>query len=292
MNADNITYIVVGLMVLGLVGWFILKSKSKNKVITTIQDGIALVNNEIFQYAVDGADSRDLMYTAKNLDNLPDRVDPRPNIAAPMHQNGLNACVPMAAVGAMENNDIRSGKPFTAYAPMFVYYNALMKKNEGHNTVTGRTVLKVLSEKGVCSEQLWPYDVSKINTKPSPEAYEDALKHKIGPYFRIEESLKYKRLAGLKDALADGKYVMFGIVAHDNIRSDRLAANGGVLDMPGPHDKELGKHVMLAIGYDDSRRKIIAVGSAGPTWADHGIVYVDYGYAELQGYGHDFWVIT
>jgi C1A family cysteine protease len=91
---------------------------------------------------------------------------------------------------------------------------------------TVRDSMRSLARCGVCSEQDWPFDVSKKNIKPSDEAFERAKSHKIAAYYRLDPqrpdrydenfSMKDREKVGaavldsLRRCLAEGYPVVFG----------------------------------------------------------------------------------
>lgn len=124
---------------------------------------------------------------------------------------------------------------------LFIYYAAreITKKREKSKdpicdggTCT-RDALKALADVGVCSERDWPYNDSDekiFNGKPPLRAYNEAAKHKITAFYRLDpdrpdaENLELSSpqreatgqivLTNLKCCLTEGYPVIFGFTAY------------------------------------------------------------------------------
>ncbi len=44
---------------------------------------------------------------------------------------------------------------------------------------------KTVNHLGICSEDIWAFNTSLVNTKPSQQAYEEATNHRVTKYERI-----------------------------------------------------------------------------------------------------------
>jgi C1A family cysteine protease len=112
---------------------------------------------------------------------------------------------------------------------LFIYYNARVKENGGdqHLTDSGTTLtsaIEALEELGTCLESLWPYDISKCNTRPSNEAYKQAKLHPITDALQIKINLNE-----MKSCLAQGFPFAFGLTLFSSFGR---AASSGVVPMP------------------------------------------------------------
>jgi C1A family cysteine protease len=61
--------------------------------------------------------------------------------------------------------------------------------------------------------------------------------------------------------------------------------------MPGPHEGMLGKHAVMAVGYEHDRRRLTARNSWGPGYGLKGYFTMPYEYLEREDYSSDFWTI-
>ena len=93
---------------------------------------------------------------------------------------------------------------------LFIYYNARVKgSRSGIVNDTGCSMtdaIEALEEFGTCLESIWPYDISRVNTRPDDEAYEQAETHKIYKATEIDLNLNE-----MKSCLAQGFPFAFGL---------------------------------------------------------------------------------
>jgi len=61
--------------------------------------------------------------------------------------------------------------------------------------------------------------------------------------------------------------------------------------MPGPQEKVVGGHAVVAVGYDDSTRQFIVRNSCNTTWGLKGYCMMPYGYLTDTNLADDFWTI-
>ena len=115
---------------------------------------------------------------------------------------------------------------------LFIYYNARVKDQKSEKVVdTGCTmtsVIEALEEFGTCLESIWPYDISRVNTRPNDQAYQEAKRHKITEALRININL-YE----MKSCLAQGFPFAFGLKLYSSFDQ---AATTGVVPMPNTED--------------------------------------------------------
>jgi C1A family cysteine protease len=142
-----------------------------------------------------------------------------------------------------------------------------------------RDGLKSLAKFGVCSEQLWPYDVQNFNYKPSEECYEDAKKRKI---------LKYQKLISnyyITQVLNNNKPVVFGMQIYESFMD--LNERIFTVNFPGRKERSLGGHAMCMVGYDLKNRLFLAKNSFGTSWGNEGYCWIPFDYITQEGY--DIW---
>jgi C1A family cysteine protease len=153
---------------------------------------------------------------------------------------------------------------------LFIYYNARVAdaaedsgdgSGTGAVTDSGSTVtsaIETLEDIGCCLESTWPYDISKVNEKPSDAAYAEAPPYKVTEAFQVNLDL-----TEMKKCLAQGFPFSFGLMiypSYDDLKSD------GIAPMPGSNEQSDGSHCQLAVGYNDSTQSFIVRNSWGPEW--------------------------
>jgi C1A family cysteine protease len=201
-------------------------------------------------------------------------------------QGAVGSCTGQAFAGMLEYLDRRDDSAHADVSRLFIYYNERRLEDTVNEDAGAyiRDGIKALKEWGVCDEYLWPYVESRYSIRPSPMAYQDALKRRIVAYYRVSS------LSDLKSALAEGNPVVFGFTVYSSFESAEVTKTG-VMSMPGANDEFRGGHAVLAVGYDDETRRLIVRNSWGETWGDKGYFTMPYGYIENEDLSADFWVI-
>lgn len=207
-----------------------------------------------------GYDSRDYRY-AVNPSGLPETVSLKAYAGAIDNQLSVGSCTACALTSAMELLCKRGGFD-VELSRLFLYYNARPDPtlDIGSNI---REAIKTLVKIGVPLESAWPYEISKVNVKPSAEAYTAAEKYRVERF-----SCTGTKLASdneqRKAALAQGYPVIIGMY------------------MEG-----VGNHSMCIVGYD--KTGFIVENSWGEEWGDGG--YFTLSYEDATAKLYDSWVI-
>ncbi|HTB79532.1 MAG TPA: C1 family peptidase [Opitutaceae bacterium] len=234
-------------------------------------------------------DHRDHLYAApmQVVAKLPSKVDLRPQCPPVYDQGQLGSCTANSIGGGFEFTLIKEKKPDFMPSRLFIYYNervieGTVKSDSGAQIRDG---IKSIANQGVCAESEWPYIITKFTTKPPAKAYKDALKNQALSYSRVTQSLNQ-----FKGCLASGYPFVFGITVYESFESQEVAKTGNV-PMPASHEKSLGGHAILAVGYDDSTQRFIIRNSWGPGWGQKGYFTLPYAYLLDTGLSSDFWTI-
>jgi C1A family cysteine protease len=217
---------------------------------------------------------------------LPPAVDLRPGCSPVEDQGELGSCTANALVGSLEYLMKKDKAKFADMSRLFIYYNERVIEHTVR-TDSGAMIrdgIKTLAKQGACTEKSWPYDTAKFAVKPPKPCYAEALDYQILSYARIDS------LEELRACLAEGFPVVFGFSAYESFESPELRKTG-VLEMPGPEERMLGGHAVLAVGYDDSSRRIIVRNSWGRRWGIKGYFTMPYAYASSRDLSDDFWTI-
>ena len=233
-------------------------------------------------------DHRDKYYDEirKKPARLPRRVDLRPLCSAVKYQRHLQSCTSHAISAALEFLEKKDHVHFEDLSRLFIYYNErlLTKKTNIDSGARLRDGIKSLREYGVCPEKLWPYVISRFRQKPPPRCYREARKHRITSYHRI------MAVDEMKVCLAEGYPFVCGISVYQSFLS-RKVAHTGHIDLPKKHDRVIGGHAVLVVGYDESAKSFLLRNSAGHDWGQGGYFTVPYKYLENRRYSWDFWTI-
>jgi hypothetical protein len=77
----------------------------------------------------------------------------------------------------------------------------------------------------------------------------DATNHQVLTYWSVRQTLDQ-----LKACLADGYPVVFGFTVYESFESPRVAKTG-IVPMPGPGERALGGHAVMAVGYEEAKKE-------------------------------------
>lgn len=243
-----------------------------------------------FGWVRDDPDDRDHPFVAppEILRNLPRRVDLRPYFPPVYNQLQINSCTANAIAAALEFDEIRQGtkRPHTP-SRLFIYYNerameGTVGKDEG---ATIRDGIKVISKKGDCPEELWPYYRRNLNVRPPRECYLRARHYKAVEYQRMGHGLEE-----LKSCLGSGYPFVLGFKVFASFQKEAVKKTGH-LGMPKRREKFVGQHAVLAVGYENSRGWFLLRNSWGVEWGMRGYFTMPYEYLLNPDLAHDFWTI-
>lgn len=230
--------------------------------------------NEEFRYRVspDKVDWRDRYYNFART-KLNEVIDMRSMASAVEQQSDLGSCTAQAIVGAYELLTKRDyPDQYTELSRLFVYYNArklegVINEDEGAYI---RDAIKAVSHYGICEEQLWPYSVENFAVQPTTECYNNGKKRTLKKYYRISG------LDDILDALNAQYPIVAGIIVYGSF--NQISPSNAILPMPSDTERELGAHAVLLVGYDLSRKLLLARNSFGPLWGEHGYFWIPFDY--------------
>jgi C1A family cysteine protease len=243
-----------------------------------------------YGWAPDVPDFRDHVYSAPLpvLQKLPPKKDLRPGCPPVYDQGQLGSCTGNAIAGAIQFEQKKQGVNVFVPSRLFIYYNERVMEGTV-NSDSGAQIrdgVKSVGNQGVCPETEWPYDINKFADKPGPKCYKDATLCEAVGYQRLDSS----NLTQLKGCIADGFPFVYGFTVYDSFESQQVAKTG-VLNLPGPKEKVVGGHAVLAVGYDDTTQRFTVRNSWGKDWGIKGYFTIPYAYLTDSNLADDFWTI-
>jgi C1A family cysteine protease len=220
------------------------------------------------------------------LTELPEKVDLRAQCPAVYDQGEIGSCTANAIAAALECDLIKEGRePFTP-SRLFIYYERAMEGSVGSDSGAElRDGCKSVATAGVCPEIQWPYRQELLFAKPEPVCYQEARRDLARNYFRLPQ-----KLYALKSCLAAGFPFVFGFTVYDGFESDEVASSG-VLNLPGAAESIAGGHAVMAVGYDESEKRIVVRNSWGAHWGMQGYFTMPYEYIGNLSLASDFWTL-
>jgi C1A family cysteine protease len=228
-------------------------------------------------------------------ETLPEQVDLTPYFPAVYNQGKLNTSTVNAIAAVLEYDRIKQRSIVFTPSRLFIDYNARKKTRDIQTSgVQIIEAIKALETYGVCPEPLWTYSDNDAKLKQEPPAicYENALNYKSISYSQLDGSVEQ-----LKTCLAEGYPVVFSLSVYTAFAS-KTVAQTGILDLPDFDTEEcLGNHIVVAVGYDDTAKKVIVRNSWGKDWGQKGYFTIPYDYFTVvddqeNSLVCDFWKIT
>lgn len=213
------------------------------------------------------------------MPTLPPLVDLRPVDCPIYDQTTLGSCTANgtgAAIQFIQKNLTPSR--------LYIYWNERNIEGTVNQDAGGEIhdAIQSVVKYGVCSENLWPYDVNQFAVKPPQACYDAAKLDFVTDYFELET------LEDIKQCLSAGFPVVFGITLYESFESDDVARTG-LVPIPKPWEEVIGGHCMEIVGYDENKQIFIVRNSWGKSWAVDGYCYVPY--QMIQDFASDFWTI-
>ena len=215
-------------------------------------------------------DQRDWSYEKISTNNdIPNICDYRSQLNKVRNQGQQGTCYAQSAACMKEwQENIDYG--FSDYfSPQFFYNN----RNYWNNSIqdgddlnedygmTGRDVMRILKEVGICKESDYPYGLKEKACVIDPKILIKAKKHNIKSYARINS------LDGLKRSLYENGPCLIAFPVY-NYSNEMWIKNEG--------DDQNGGHAMTVVGYDDINKHFIIRNSWGSNWGDEGYCYYQY----------------
>ncbi len=251
--------------------------------------------NNRYGWRPDKPDYRDHKFeipAALEAVRLPASYDLRPQCPPIWDQGQLGSCTGFAISACLAF--IHKKQFSTTFDPskLFLYYQE--RVYEGTVSYDSgaeiRDGIKQANKLGVCTETLWPYNISKYRVRPTANAYTNALSHKSVSYQRIDNT----NLTALKTAIAVNKVpIVMGFTVYESFESD-VVTNTGVVPMPGPDESVLGGHAVCIVGFDDATHRFICRNSWSTAWAGpmRGYFTMPYAYITNPNLCDDFWILN
>jgi C1A family cysteine protease len=235
-------------------------------------------------------DVRDFLYATPLalIRKLPAKVD-LTKFCPPVYDQGqLGSCTANAIGGAFEF-ELRKQDSAKDFMPsrLFIYYNERVIESSV-NTDSGamlRDGMKTVNKQGVCSESMWPYYVGELTVRPSSGCYDDALRHQVTSYHKVERNINQ-----MKGCLAEGYPFVFGFSVYESFESAEVAQSGKV-NMPKKGEPQVGGHAVMAVGFIQSSKRFIVRNSWGTSWGMNGYFTMPFDYLLDENLSDDFWTI-
>ena len=237
----------------------------------------------------DTPDSRDLVFNDRTpLSKLPNAVDLTPLCSPVENQGTMGSCTGHAVTAAVELIQTQETGRYHHLSRLFVYYNGrnLDGWPQADDGATIRSCIKSTNKLGAPPEKDWRYLKRNLLLEPPSDVYKKAAELKVVQYSRIQ----HRNINNIRRALAQGLPVVFGFEVFESFMSDRMSRTG-VMTLPEKGETSDGGHAVVAVGYDDSRQRLIVRNSWGRDWGVRGYFYMPYVFVTDPKYCADFWTL-
>lgn len=242
-------------------------------------------------YTQEHKEVKGLLRAPLKTSGLPSTADLKQWCSPIEDQGQLGSCTANAVVGLVEYFQRRALAEYLDASRRFLYkVTRKLYRLEGDTGAYIRGTMRALRIFGVCPEEYWPYEVSKFDEEPSAFCYSFGQAYQAVKYYRIYDHDAAKLLDQLKSSLANGLPFAFGFSVFSSIW-DRDVQKTGDIPAPKKGDKLEGGHAIMAVGYDDTKKRFLIRNSWGPGWGQQGYGTLPYEYVEKE-IADDFWVLV
>ena len=226
-------------------------------------------------------DTRDFRYI-ELPGPYPTEIDLRPFVYEIEDQGLRGTCASNGVGSAIELICKRAGQPFDVSRLFLDWHTRNMEGRLGTEGVAIRDVFKVGQKFGVCSEDIFPYDLKQNwNIEPPADAKAAAL---LTPVRRYEKLFDYndhdltwqQKVRKIESALTEGFPVIIGMQVTNQIRTLTGPWQTHRYQPLSSSNPSIGGHCMVIAGSSRSNFKCIDLNSWGANWGDSGYWGMDY----------------
>jgi len=237
-------------------------------------------------------DERDYIFADTLNEDLPKEVDHRQWMREIENQGSTGSCVANATVSSLELFAKKAGLEINL-SRLFHYYNLrepydnLKEIDSGSYTKDG---FKFANQLGICTEDLWKFNISEVNTKPNNDCYTKALENLVDVYERIITSKDDTQIKLMQLAVAKGYPLLFSMNLDKTFYDLKSIGSLKNMKYKGVQDNYIGGHAMNIVGYSDELQGFIVENSWGSSWGEKGCCLISYDVIKKDS--KDVWVCT
>jgi hypothetical protein len=201
-----------------------------------------------------------------------------------------NACSGHAITAGIMYARAKQGLPFVDFSRLYPYYYARVEEGTAASD-SGAIIADVVTASqryGDCPYTDLPTDPALVTVAPTAQATANAVAHKTLNATRVwgagGPGLEYHTKHCISVL---GLPVVLGFTVYESFESDEVAQTG-IVPMPGPSEKVLGGHAVLAVAYDDATQLLTLRNSWGPNWGQKGYFQAPYAFMFDPNVSDDF----
>ncbi|CAF3490522.1 unnamed protein product [Rotaria sp. Silwood1] len=217
-------------------------------------------------------------HTKLNASQLLPKVDLRSGMPPIKHQERVDSCVGNAMAEAYEYLLKKRSRNGIDVSRLFIHYNARVRGKFADGKIIDKGsiipyIIEVLKQFSTCLKSMWPYDIRKVNERPSDEAYEAAKNNWMTDLLRLKVDLNE-----MKTCLTQEYPLIFGV---KTFGFRHKVKENGIVPMPKPGESQSKDHrrnATLAIDYRHHLKTFIVQNSWRNDWGDKRYCYNPYDY--------------
>ena len=218
----------------------------------------------------DVADARD--WTTRGMLGAPSNMRAEASLmehVRTIHDQGsTNSCVGQALATAIDVRTRKLGlvRPEPSALAIYTMARALSREEASEELLDfgtyPRNAMKALKEHGATREELWPFDLTKVNDELPWDVMGDAAAGRVAAWYRVGTA-GHDRAVDVANAVSKGFPVVFGTAV-----DDRFVEFTGRDVFPGVGPQTNGGHMLCIVGYrtKGSEYQFEIVNSWGTTW--------------------------
>ena len=168
-------------------------------------------------------------------------VDPRKKMPPALNQLALGSCTANATNRCFRYDTIMDGKDCGELSRLYTYYYERELEGtlgQGDAGAMGHDAF-VVAQKGIPSETLWPYDITKFEEKPPTEPFAYTLTKPVHAVPQTENDFKA--------VLSNNQTIAYGFTVYRGFEEPWQTP--GVMPEPNQNEEVLGGHETLISGY-------------------------------------------
>lgn len=204
-----------------------------------------------------------------NSSSLPKSVDLTSKFPVPGNQGNQSSCVAWAVGYSLVSGQQMTRRNWSRTSSAHLFSPAYIYNQTNGGIDAGSTIesaLTIVTTKGVCSLNYFPYDDSNCTTQPT------ALQNAAASMYKAVSWGKISGIDQMKDRLAKGDGVIIGVEVYPDF--DRIGSSNQVYDTVS--GKSRGGHAICLIGYDDTKGAFKFINSWGTGWGLNGYGWISY----------------
>lgn len=238
--------------------------------------------------------SKKMFGSSFTSDNIPSSFSLKSKITSIYDQGNSNSCTANAIcqhINMIKTINFNPSRMYLYYQERYIEAgdNTSKVSDSGADPTDG---LSWAVSYGICQENTWPFDLSKVNVKPPVSCDEEAKLHKISNIVNLDQkddsNYKTNTISAIKSSISKGFPVLVGVSVYESFYQNDSNITGKISLPDKDNEKLLGGHEILLVGFDDNTQQFTFVNSWGSSWGDNGFGYLLYDFIGDMNLAQEF----